>query len=73
MDDFKTAAQLLAQVTRTLQLLNFRLMQLRHTNDQLLAGLQDLVARAILIDQTKPDCGIVNCQRDAEPRRVLAV
>jgi hypothetical protein len=54
MDDIETATQLLAQVNRTLQLLNFRFLQLRHTNDQLLAGLLDLVARASLIDQTRP-------------------
>jgi hypothetical protein len=54
MDDIETATQLLAQVTRTLQLLNFRFLQLRHTNDQLLAGLQDLVTLASLIDQERP-------------------
>jgi len=46
MDDFEIASQRLAQVTRTLRLLNFKFMQLRHTNDQLLAGLQDLLAQA---------------------------
>jgi hypothetical protein len=46
MDDFEIANERLAQTTRTLRLLNFRLIQLRHTNDQLLAGLQDLIAQA---------------------------
>jgi hypothetical protein len=54
MNDFETASQLLAQETRTLQLLNFRFMQLRLTNDQLLAGLQDLLAQAGLIAGARP-------------------
>jgi hypothetical protein len=45
MDDFETATQRLAEATRTLRLLNFRLVQLRYTNDQLLAALQDLLAQ----------------------------
>jgi hypothetical protein len=52
-DDLETAPQRLAQVNRTLQLLNFRFMQLCHTNDQLLAGVKDLLARASLIDQAR--------------------
>jgi len=45
MDDFETARQQLAQATRTLRLLNFRFVQLRHTHDQLLAGLLDLLTQ----------------------------
>jgi hypothetical protein len=54
MEDLETASQLLAQETRTLQLLNFRFMQLRLTNDQLMAALQDLLAQKSLIDQASP-------------------
>jgi hypothetical protein len=42
---FNAALQRVAQTTRTLRLLNFKLLQLRHTHDQLLAGLQELVAQ----------------------------
>jgi hypothetical protein len=45
MDELDAAREHLAQTTRTLRLLNFKLMQLCHTNDQLLAGLQDLLDR----------------------------
>jgi hypothetical protein len=40
--DLETATQRLAQINRTLRLLNFRFMQLRHSNDQ-----------ASLIDQAR--------------------
>jgi hypothetical protein len=51
--DLETATQRLAQINRTLRLLNFRFMQLRHSNDQLLAGLKELLAQASLIDQAR--------------------
>jgi hypothetical protein len=54
MDDFETARQLLAQETRTLRLLNFRFTHLRLTNDQLLAGLQELLVQASLIAEATP-------------------
>jgi hypothetical protein len=54
MDEHPTAAQRLAQVLRTLWLVNFRLMQLRQTNDQLLAGLQDLVVQTSLAAEAEP-------------------
>ena len=51
--DVETAIQQLAHANRTLRLLNFRFMQLRHTNDQLLAALQNLLAQASLIDEAR--------------------
>jgi hypothetical protein len=51
--DIETDIQQLAQVNRTMRLLNFRFMQLRHANDQLLASLQDLLVQANLIDQSR--------------------
>jgi hypothetical protein len=53
MDDVEAATQQVARELRRLKLLHFRFMQLRHTNDQLLAGLRDLIARAGLIDQMR--------------------
>jgi hypothetical protein len=41
MDQFEIAIQRLAQATRTPRLIDFTLMQLRHTTSQLLAGLHD--------------------------------
>jgi hypothetical protein len=49
--DGQLADQRMAQVTRDLQLLAFKFIQLRHTNDQLLTRVRDLIARASLIDQ----------------------
>jgi transposase len=49
MDEHDIATQRLAQVARTLRLINFKLMQLRQTNDQLLAGLQDLLGQTHLL------------------------
>jgi hypothetical protein len=45
MDNFETASQWQADTARNLRLLHFKFMQLRHTNDQLVAALQDLIAR----------------------------
>jgi hypothetical protein len=44
-DDLE-AQQRLAMATRTLRLLKFRLLQLGHTNEQLLARLHDLIDQA---------------------------
>jgi hypothetical protein len=43
MDDDEPAMQRLKQTDRTLRLVNFRLVQLRHTHDQLLAAQAELL------------------------------
>jgi hypothetical protein len=72
MDEFEGGLQRLAQTTRTVRLLNFKLPQLRHTNDQLLAGMQDLAARVRRIDQTcsvQDGDGCVAAERDHDRQR----
>ncbi len=54
MDESETDTYRLAQAARTLRLVNFRSIQLRHTNDQVLGALQDLLAQARVIAQTRP-------------------
>jgi hypothetical protein len=55
MDEYDTAMQRLAQVARTLRLINFKLLQLRHTHDQLVAGLRDLAAEGQAMAPSSPD------------------
>jgi hypothetical protein len=51
MDEFESGLQRLAETTRIVRLLNLKLLQLRHTHEQLQAAQQDLVARARRIAQ----------------------
>jgi hypothetical protein len=57
MDESEAATQRLAQAARQLRLVSFRLLQLRHTNDQLLAMLQDLLEQLRLIVDGLPATG----------------
>jgi hypothetical protein len=53
MDEYALATQRLAHAARTLRLVNFKLMQLRHTYDQLRAGVQDLLDQARRLAQAR--------------------
>jgi len=53
MDEFETGLQRLAETTRLVRLLNFKLLQFRHTQDQLLAAQHDLAAQARRIAQAR--------------------